>query len=319
VLERYITWRSGCRPLGPELLVNESKYVLITPAKNEQLYIGETIRSVVAQTLRPIRWIIVDDGSTDQTARTVAEACTEYPFISLISQRGTEGRSFGSKVAAFNAGLEMLKDADFSFIGNLDADISLPPNYYQSVLAEFDLDPKLGIAGGTVFTNVGNRFASYDETADSVAGAVQLFRRECFEEVGGYPRLRRGGIDAVAEITARMHGWSVRKTLAVHAYEHRRTGSAQSGWFLRSFREGMKFHSLGYSPAFYFCRCAYRSTEPPFLMGSLLELIGFAWAKLRRHPIYLDSRVVSYLRNEQRSKLKYKLFGANSKPIHLPD
>ena len=302
--------------------MNETKYVLITPAKNEELHIGETIRSVVAQTVKPIRWIIVDDGSTDQTSKIVGEASREYPFISLISQRVTETRNFGSKVRAFNAGLEMLKETDFSFIGNLDADIILPPGYYQSVLAEFDVDPKLGIAGGTVFTKVGHRSANFDETADSVAGAVQLFRRECFEEVGGYRRLRGGGIDAVAEITARMQGWSVRKTPAAQAYEQRETGSAQNGRFVRSFREGMKFHGLGYSPAFYFFRCAYRSTEPPFLISSLLRLIGFAWAQLCRYPIYLDRRAVSYLRNEQKSKLKQKLFGVfrvNSKPVYRPD
>lgn len=292
--------------------MNATKYVLITPAKNEQLYIGETIRSVVVQTLKPVRWIIVDDGSTDQTARIAAEAIKDYPFISVISRQVTERRNFGSKVAAFNAGLELLREIDFSFIGNLDADISLPPNYYQSVIAEFNRDQNLGVAGGPIFTNIGIRFISYDKTTDSVAGAVQTFRKKCFEQVGGLLPLCYGGEDAAAEITARMQGWSVRKIRTVHAYEHRRTGSAQNGWFRRNFREGMKFHSLGYSPAFYLCRCAYRSTEPPFLAGSLLRLMGFAWAELLRHPVRLDGRVVSYLRDEQRSKLKQILFGTRA-------
>lgn len=290
-----------------------TKYVLITPVRNEESNIQRTIESLLAQTLRPVKWIIVDDASTDCTAEIVHSYLSGYPFISLVKRETLGERNFGSKVAAFNVGLKCLIDTEYSFIGNLDGDIILAPDYYENILAEFGKDPKLGIAGGNVHTKIGERFVSYDHTDDSVAGAIQLFRKECFEQIGGYTPLEHGGIDAAAEILARMHGWAVRKVPHNIVYEHRRTGSARKlGFVTRYKEEGEKFHSLGYSTLFYCFRCAYRLKNRPFFIGSMLSLIGFMSAKLRGSLPSLPPQAVSYLRSEQMEKLKQLLWG-NSK------
>ena len=282
-------------------LGSEHSYVLITPAKNEGQFIRQVIESVVAQTRRPLRWIIVDDGSSDDTAKIVQEFVSRYRFILLVRLESNRKREFSSKAIAFNAGLEKVKDLRYSYIGNLDADITLNPDYFERVLEAFDQDPRLGITGGRVFTTVDGAFICRDNTIDSVGGAVQLFRAECFAAVGGYKPLPYGGIDAAAEITARARGWVVRKTYQ-NVYEHRKTGSAHKPLRGR-LNEGFKFHSLGYSVLFYFSRCAFRMLEPPRILGSLLSLSSFIVAHVRKYPVCLDGEVVAYLQTEQNAKL----------------
>src|SRR2546425_717973 len=128
-----------------------SKYVIITPAKNEESYIEKTIESVLSQTVRPSKWIIVDDASTDRTAEIVSKYSTRYEFIALLNAEIPGARSCSKKVAAFNAGLKLLEGAEYSLIGNLDADISFGSDYYENIIAEFERDRKLGIGGGIVY------------------------------------------------------------------------------------------------------------------------------------------------------------------------
>lgn len=284
-----------------------SNYVLITPAKNEERFIEKTIESVVSQTLRPFRWIIVDDGSTDRTPEVVARYLARYGFIRLLRLQASGERSFSRKAAAFNAGLQFLEGAHYSFLGNLDADVSLASSYYENMMAEFSKNARLGIAGGILYTKLGPKFMTSDNTPDSVGGAVQLFRRECFEEIGGYLPLPYGGIDAAAEITARMKGWIVRKFPENKVYEYRHTGSALNGLYAARFKEGLKFHSLGYSTIFYLLRCISRLKDPPFLVGSALSIFGFLYAKVKTHSICLAPDAVSYLRSEQMRKMRRML------------
>ncbi len=285
------------------------KYVIITPAKNEEGSIDKTIESVLSQTIRPSKWVIVDDGSTDSTAEIVSSYLSEHDFMHLLKVRDFGGRDFAKKVAAFNLGFSFLQGVECSYVGNLDADISLPPDYYERVIGAFECNPRLGIAGGMVHTRIGDGFVNRDTTLDSVGGCVQLFRKECFEQIGGYMPLSRGGIDAAAEIIARMRGWSVQKVPHADVYEHRRTGTAQHGALMASYREGIRFYSLGYCTVFYLLRCIYRLTDEPVIMGSILSLAGFLFASLRRYPVCLPPQAVAYLRSEQIGKLKKRLIG----------
>jgi len=203
-----------------------SAYVIITPAHNEEAFIEQTIQSMIQQTFCPLKWIIVNDASTDRTREIVEECTRDRPFIRLVNMDRAAGRDFGKKVYAFNRGLEELHDLQYDFIGNLDADIELEPNYFENILRQFEKDTNLGIAGGQVFMKVGDKFVTHDETPDSVGGQVQLFRRKCFEDIGGYRPLKYGGIDAAAEIMTRMKGWNVRKFPENPVFEHRLTGFA---------------------------------------------------------------------------------------------
>jgi biofilm PGA synthesis N-glycosyltransferase PgaC len=172
------------------------KYVLITAARNEEAFIEKTLASMAAQTLLPERWVIVDDGSTDNTAEIVQGYAQRHPWIQLIRRREQLRRSFANKVHAFNAGLERVRGSfEFEIIGNLDADLSFDPDYLEFSIGKFVEDARLGVAG-TPFTEDGR----YDTARDSfegenhVAGGCQLFRRQCFEDVGGYIPNPLGGI-----------------------------------------------------------------------------------------------------------------------------
>ena len=291
-------------------------YVLITPARNEEAFIERTIRSMICQTVLPAKWVIVDDGSIDSTASIVGQYLAKYEWIEMIKMPQHRESNFAAKVAAINAGVKFVKGMDYSFIGNLDADISLPPNYYEDIISEFESDPRLGIAGGIVYSKNGHSFTNDDTALDSVAGAVQLFRKECFDQVGGYIPLENGGIDAAAEIIARMKGWRVRKFREKMVYQHRRTGSARKWLLAARYHEGVQFHSLGYSTAFYLFRTVYRlKIDRPFLISGVVSLCGFLSARVRNCPISLPPKAVSYLRSEQAGKLRNRFFGTDKRML----
>ncbi len=283
------------------------KYVIITPARDEEAFIEKTIQSIINQTIQPVRWIIVNDNSTDKTNDIVERYTVEYRFIQLITITQSGERHFGNKVRAFNRGVSETSTLEYQYIGNLDADISLEKDHFERLLGEFAADPKLGIAGGMVSTNVDGQFISQNVALDSVAGAVQLFRKECFEQIGGYLPLPLGGVDAAAEIMARMKGWKVRTFPGLYVREHRRTGTAKANVLRARLREGRRFYSLGYNWWFFGLRCLYRSIERPRLIGSGAAIVGFALGMLRQEPVVLGPDVVRFLRTEQRLKVLRKL------------
>lgn len=286
------------------------KYVIITPARNEAAFIEKTIQSIINQTVKPLRWIVVNDGSTDSTAEIVARYESSHTFIELVNAERSGDRHFGNKVNAFNLGLEKARHIEYEFIGNLDADISLHPDYFERVLSEFRKDHALGLAGGMVSSLTNGEFVRQDVSLDSVAGAVQLFRRMCFEQIGGYVPLPLGGIDAAAEIMARMKGWGVRTYPELCVLEHRLTGSAKASPLGSRIREGQRLYALGYDVWFFSLRCLYRLMEQPRIIGSGAALYGFLQGLFKREPFVLPPEVVQYLRVEQRGKLRRKLTGS---------
>jgi poly-beta-1,6-N-acetyl-D-glucosamine synthase len=287
------------------------KYIIITPARNEATLIEKAIHSMTTQTVKPARWIVVNDGSTDSTAEIVERYKAKYSFIELINLERSGDRHFGNKVRAFNLGLAKTQNLEYDYIGNLDADISLEPDYFEKLISVFGKDKMLGLAGGMVSSYTDGKFVSQEVSLDSVAGAVQLFRRRCFEQIGGYLPLPQGGIDAAAEIMARMKGWRVRTLPELRVLEHRRTGSAKASPLKSRVQEGRRLYSLGYGLWFFCMRCLYRSMEQPVIVGSGAALFGFLKGWFRRDPIVLPPEVVHYLRTEQRGKLFRKLRGAH--------
>jgi glycosyltransferase involved in cell wall biosynthesis len=277
-------------------------YVLITPAHNEEAYIERAIRSVALQTVPPMRWVVVNDSSQDCTAAIVEKWRACCPFIQVVELRREPGRHFGHKAHAFAAGVNALGALEYEYIGNLDADITIPPNYYERLLEAFGEDSRLGIVGGMVRSYIGHSYTSQRVAPDSVAGAVQFFRRACLESVGGYPVLPLGGIDAAVEILARKNGWKVRTFAEIDVQEHRPTGSATNPMRARM-REGHRLHSLGYAFSFFLARAFYRAAERPPVLGSLAAVAGFTMSSIKGAPIVLAPDVVAFLRREQRAKL----------------
>lgn len=279
-------------------------YAIITPAHNEARLIPRTIDSVRNQTVRPAAWIIVDDASSDGTADVAATAIADLTFAHVVRVTRPPGRHFGNKVNAFNRGLAALPGVQYAYLGNLDADISLPARYYETVLDRFRDEPELGIGGGMVASQIGGRFVRQEVALDSVAGAVQLFRRECFESIGGYVPMPLGGVDTATEIKARMRGWRVRTFPDLEVREHRQTGSATAGPIASRYKEGRRLRGIGYSAMFFALRCAFRWRETPAVTGSIAALCGFVVSTLKREPLVMPPAEVRFLRAEQRAKVR---------------
>jgi len=279
------------------------KYVLITPAHNEERFIRKTLESMAAQTLLPERWIIVNDGSTDKTGDIAADYAQRFPWIQVVHRSPRLDRHFGAKVHAFNAGLERVGSTDFDVIGNLDADISFDPGYLEFLMKKFAEDPRLGVAG-TPFTEDGG----YDTARDSfegenhVAGGCQLFRRRCFEDVGGYIANPGGGVDWIAVTTARMKGWKTRSFAEKRFHHYRTLGTAGRSRVAASFSYGEKDYYLGGSPLWQLFRVAYRATKQP-LDGAAL-LAGYCWAAARRMKRPVSRELMRFHRREQMKKLR---------------
>lgn len=279
------------------------KYILITPARNEESYIEFSISSVLSQTLAPAEWIIVSDRSTDHTDKIVERYAASCNFIKLVKLPPGQGRDFCSKVSAFKAGYGSVSVRDYDFIGNLDADVSFAPEYYERLLHEFEMNKKTGITGGVILELVGSKFRKQMTGKNSVAGAVQLFRRECFEEIGGFVPIRFGGEDATAEIMARMKGWEVNAIDELEVYHHRRV-SGSAGVIKSRFRGGIMHYQIGYHPLFQLASTVYRLADRPFIIGSLLTLSGYFWAFVRGFNRPVSSSQIEYLAGEQLSRLR---------------
>ena len=280
------------------------RYVLITPAHNEETFVQKTVASVIAQTVKPVRYVIVDDGSTDRTADVVREAIAGHRWITMVRLPPRVERDFAGKVKAFNAGLADLQGESFDIIGNVDADVSLPPDMCEYLLAQFASDPGLGVAGA-VYTQPG-----FDSTLDSfegeecVAGPLQLFRRKCFEEIGGYVPNRLGGVDWLAVTTARMKGWRTRAFTARRFHHHRLMGTATTSTVGAMYDYGRKDYVLGGSPIWQIGRVFYRMTKPPLIVGGLALCAGYFWAAATRAPRAVNHELLQFHRGEQKKKLK---------------
>ena len=289
------------------------RYVLITPARNEERFIEGTIRAVIAQELPPLRWVIVSDGSTDRTEAIVSDYARRHGFIRLLRRERSAGRDFSSKVEAIRAGFEQLRDLDYGYYGNLDADVTFEADYYRRVLEWMEGEPRLGVAGGRVHDYVGPgrdgrpRYRRQSADPASVAGPIQMFRRACWEEIGGYPAVRGGLVDAIAEVTARMRGWETRTREDLPVRHHRLTGSEGRGAWARAADEGARDYAFGCHPLWNAARAAQRFLHPPLFLGSLLRLWGYWSRALLRRPRPVTPEFVRFLRREEGRKARRPL------------
>lgn len=279
-------------------------YVLITPARNEEAFIEKTLQSVVRQTVLPMQWIIVNDGSTDATATKVRSYLADNPWITLIDLPVRQERHFAAKVYAFNTGREKVKDLNYAVIGNLDADVSLDEDHFEFLMDQFVRDPTLGVAG-TVFREHG-----YNSATDSfeghtyVSGQCQMFRRECFEEIGGYKPNKGGGIDWMAVTHARMIGWKTRSFREKSFFHHRRLGTAERSILASTFSYGEKDYYLGGHPLWELFRVAWRMTKRPWVVDGAALGLGYFWAALRRAKRPVSPELMQFHRREQMKRLR---------------
>ena len=281
------------------------QYALVTAARNEAEHLGETVRSVTGQELKPGRWVIVDDGSTDDTDQLIRDAAARVPFIDPVRLAGGRARDFASKAHALHEGLARIHPADFEFIGVLDADIALDPDYFRRLMDWMDRHPDVGLGGGVVCEPAGNAYAPRPTNAGhSVAGAVHFFRRECFEQIEGYHPLPCGGEDWVAETMVKLRGWQVQSFDKLQVRHLRPDAGAGMGQLKRRFREGRMDYALGSHPLFEGFKCARRLWQSPRVVGALVRYAGYCAACVRRDPRDVPTEVIEFIRNEQRQRLR---------------
>ena len=281
---------------------------LITPAHNEADLIEATIQSVVAQSVRPIRWVIVSDGSTDATEEIIERYVREHSWITLLKRPVHSGRQFAAKAHAFNAGLELLEGETYDVVGNLDADITFESDYLEFLLRKLQDDPKLGVVG-TPFLDkhdqpenhsYNHRFAQLDH----VSGACQLFRRECFDEIGGYIPVEGGAIDWIAVTTARMKGWKTRTFTEKVCLHHRPLGTGNNSKWMVFWHYGRKAYYVGGHPLWILMRSVFQLRQKPYIIRGFLFLGGATWAWITRTPRVVTPELMAFHRGEQMSRMR---------------
>jgi len=279
------------------------RYVLITAARNEEALIENTIKCVLAQTLKPVLWIIVSDASTDRTDEIVQNYADKFDFITLIKNIKTDNRNFASKVYAVNLAISKI-NIDYDFIGILDADITFEPDYYEMILKEFDKDPKLGLAGGEFYDIIDGKKFRVIKSSMSVRGGIQLFRKECFLQIGKFTPLKNGGEDVVTEVTARMNGWTVKSFDHLLLEHHRVTGTGGWSVYEAKFKEGILAHSMGYHPFFQIFKSFHRLKDRPYIISGILLFAGYIWAIISGNKRKVSKEFISFIRNEQMERMK---------------
>ena len=277
-------------------------FVLITPARNEAAFIGQTIKAVVEQKARPAKWVIVSDGSTDGTDEIARKYMADYPWIELVRMPERAERHFAGKVHAFNAGYARVNGLKYDVVGNLDADITFDEEYFHFLMRKFEENPQLGVAG-TPFRQESHQYDYRFTSIEHVSGACQLFRRECFEEIGGYQPIKIGGIDLVAVLTARMKGWQTRTFLDKTSVHHRKMGTGRSPWIIY-FKAGQGDYMLGTHPVWEFVRSLYQMSRQPRVVAGCSRLAGFLWAMLKRPKMLIPPELAQFRRTEQLQRLR---------------
>lgn len=280
------------------------KYVLITSARNEESHIRKTLDSVVAQTRLPEHWVITDDGSTDRTAEIVEDYAARFPWISLIRRINRPNRNFGGKADAVNSGFKFLETAKFDVVGNLDADISFEPKLMEFLMEQFAADPQLGVAGTPYIEGHFDSARDSFEGENYVAGQLQLFRRQCFEEIGGYSKSLAGGIDWIAVMTARMKGWKTRSFAEKRFVHHRLMSTAERGILAAYFSYGQKDYYLGGSPLWEIFRVGFRAMKKPYIIGAAAMGCGYCQAALSRMERPVSVELMRFHRHNQLKKLR---------------
>ena len=290
--------------MNPTITTPALTYVVVTPAHNEADSLRGVIDSMAAQVVPPLKWVVVDDASTDSTPDLVREAKGRIPWLELLTLKREGGRNFGGKANSFNSGVRALEGVPHDCIANLDADVTIAPDHFAYLLSCLEADPTLGVVG-TPFREP--NFRGYDYRFSNpahVSGQCQLFRKACLREIGGYTPIEHGGVDWVASTTARMLGWGTKTCPDRVLMHHRRMGTANPQWGNLQLRQGKKDYMLGNSLSWELTRCLYQARYRPFVLGGLLMLLGYLQCALPGKPKPISDRLVRFVRDEQAARLR---------------
>jgi poly-beta-1,6-N-acetyl-D-glucosamine synthase len=277
------------------------KYVIVSPVRDEEANLERTIESVISQTVQPTEWVIVNDGSTDETGEIADRYARQYPWIKVCHRTNRGFRKAGGGVVdAFNDGYRLMESNDWDFVVKLDGDLSFVPEYFEACFRAFEREPKMGIAGGTIYNVIGGQAILEACPAFHVRGATKIYRRECWDAIGGF--WPAPGWDTMDEVKAQMLGWSTRTLPDLQVLHHRPTGKNDGTWGA-GFKNGRANYICGYHPLFMVLKCAKRLIQRPYLIQSSSLFCGFISGYLKRIPQVDDQSTIKYLRRQQLGKL----------------
>jgi poly-beta-1,6-N-acetyl-D-glucosamine synthase len=279
------------------------RYVVISPVRDEAEYLEQTIRSMVQQTIRPLQWILVDDGSCDGTGALIDKWASDQPWITAVHRLDRGRREPGTGVIeSFYDGYGKVAVEDWEFVVKLDGDLSFNKHYFAQCFAEFEKDASLGIGGGVICHRVAGKLEVEQNPRFHVRGANKIYRRRCWQSIGGL--MRAPGWDTIDEIKANMLNWSTRSFPDLQVTHHRFTGAATGGW-KNAVKNGLGSYITGYDPVFIIARAINRLFDPPWLVGSIGMLYGFAQGYLRKVRRIDDADLIRYVRQQQLRRLLF--------------
>jgi glycosyltransferase involved in cell wall biosynthesis len=278
------------------------RYALITPCRDEAKYARRTLDAVVNQTVRPALWVIVDDGSKDETPAILAEYAAKHPWIKVVRRQDRGDRKLGGGVIdAFYTGYDTIDPSQFDYVTKLDLDLDLPHNYFESLMHRMEADPRIGTASGKPFFVQESTGKTIDEVCgdENSVGMVKFYRTACFTQIGGFVReLMWDGIDCHR---CRQLGWiAVSWTDPELRFEHLRPmGTSHKNWWTGRVRHGTGQYFMGTSVPYICASAAYRLFKPPVFVGSMAMLWGYFRSMLQRKPRYGDREFRRFLRDYQ--------------------
>jgi glycosyltransferase involved in cell wall biosynthesis len=280
------------------------RLLIITPCRDEAQFVEKTLESVASQTLLPTRWIIVDDGSTDGTVEIVKAAQRRWPFVHLLQRKDRGRRLVGSGVVdTFYEGLESVDLGSFDYVCKLDADLILPPRYFELVIERFEADPLLGTFSGKTYVPLGGRLVSERLGDENSIGPAKCYRVPCFQEIGGF--VREVSWDGIDGHRCRQLGWVAcsNDDPELRIVHLRQMGSSHKSIWTGRLRWGRGKYFMGSSLLYVLAASLYRMFEPPYVLGGFGILLGYLRAAVRREPRMEDEGCRRFLRRYELESL----------------
>jgi biofilm PGA synthesis N-glycosyltransferase PgaC len=283
-------------------------YIVISPVKDEGPYVEKTIQSMIGQSVRPRRWMIVDDGSRDATPQLLSHYAAQQPWITIVSvARDQERRPGSAEVLAFLRGYKLVEREEFDFVVKLDCDLQFPPNYFETILAKFAMDPELGIASGVYFEEHNGLWEPIKMPSYHAAGCSKVIRAQCFRDIGGF--IPKPCWDTLDEIRAQVAGWKTQH-FEDAPLRHLKTEGVGVGLGRTSMMQGQSYYLTGGGLLFFLLKVLHRLVfGTPFLVDGSLMLGGFLRAWINGEPKLVSGVEATAYRNLLRRRMFKALSG----------
>lgn len=280
-------------------------YYIVIPIHNEEAFLKSTLDSILQQTLLPKKVVLVNDNSTDNTEHIINEFCTKSNVFKYLYSTSSTQHMPGSKVInAFNKGLELLDD-NYNFIVKLDADVILPPNYFEVLASHFKTNNNLGISGGFIYeqNDTGKWVLNHPMDKDHVRGAIKAYSKACFKAIGGLKNAM--GWDTVDELLARFHGFSIYTEANLHVKHLRPTGK---GYNARAKKlQGKAMYTMRYGFAITCIASLKMAMKNKSIKSFWNNMLGYTQALLNGRAYLVTKEEGKFIRNLRWTNIKRKI------------